>query len=412
MQNLTPIPILPGLNDVPEILEDGPNGALVTQKVNQLVNKSFRPFNTLDDNTNAIERYVDTVNGLDTNTGLTPESPVKTIDKALEIFKTGMVSWNWNTFIYVKGELVAPIDLRGVYAASNDWLNEGTLTLDKWPSESVPFIIKDAPNPDSYLSLQVFIVDGNFVTINLQHCTLLIESGMAFVDNTIYFNNTTISPVSNSFYTSLMIGRGTYYLQGLTIDYTLVPTFLMTIAGIGACATLDGIWTFVGQPSNFFLRVAGGADVVSDFTFNNTDLSILVERGAKLRARPNQLLVVSVDEKSDFEWIYSEKDNDSLVLFFPELIDGRYKIWFPNKKLRLLEYRLSANAGNGTFQMDIGIGFPWGNPLTQTFTSEYEEIVRTLNIDFPPNSWRMFLNVTACTVPLKNVHLQLNYRNY
>ena len=56
MQNLIPVPILFGLNDVPEILEDGPNGAMVTQIVNQLVNKSFRPFNTLDDNNQNYER--------------------------------------------------------------------------------------------------------------------------------------------------------------------------------------------------------------------------------------------------------------------------------------------------------------------------------------------------------------------
>lgn len=416
MQNLTPVPILPGLNDVPEILEDGPNGALVTQKVNQLVNKSFRPFNTLDDNTNAIERYVDTVNGLDTNTGLTPESPVKTIDKALEIFKTGMVSWNWNTFVYVKGELLAPIDLRGVYATSNDWCNEGTLTLDKWPSESVPFIIKDAPNPDRYLSLQVFIVDGNFVTINLQHCTLLIEAAMAFIDNTIYFNQTTISPVGTSFHTSLMFGRGNYYLQGLTIDYSLYPNFLITFGGVGTYARLQNHWNLVHtNTSSSFMRVTGGAEVLCELSLDSgiSSKTISVDSGGKLRCNPGQNnLLVQTDSSSDFQWNDWTKFNYCTTLFFPTLPNGRYKVWTPPRKCRLFEWKLSANDGNGTFQIDIGVGFPWGDSLTQTFTSAYEEITRDINLDMSAGNWPTCLNVSASTVPLTNVLFQINYRNY
>ena len=119
MQNLTPVPILPGLNDISEILEDGPNGAMVTQVVNQLVNKSFRPFNTIDDNNQNYERYLDTVNGSDTNDGLTATTAYKTWDRAIQDFKVGMITDNWSTYLYVRGELQAPLDLRGVYGFSS-----------------------------------------------------------------------------------------------------------------------------------------------------------------------------------------------------------------------------------------------------------------------------------------------------
>ena len=109
MQNLTPVPILPGLNDVPEILEDGPNGAFFTEKVNQLIGKSFRPFNTIDDNNQNYERYLDTVNGSDTKDGLTATTAYKTWDKAIQDFRVGMITDNWSTYLYVRGELQAPL---------------------------------------------------------------------------------------------------------------------------------------------------------------------------------------------------------------------------------------------------------------------------------------------------------------
>ena len=142
MQNLTPVPILPGLNDVPEILEDGPNGAFFTEKVNQLIGKSFRPFNTIDDNNQNYERYLDTVNGSDTNDGLTATTAYKTWDKAIQDFRVGMITDNWSTYLYVRGELQAPLDLRGVYGFSSSEYNNGTITLTKFPDDTENFTFK------------------------------------------------------------------------------------------------------------------------------------------------------------------------------------------------------------------------------------------------------------------------------
>ncbi|MGL5032809.1 MAG: hypothetical protein ACRC6M_03295 [Microcystaceae cyanobacterium] len=415
MQNLTSIPIISEINDLPEILEDGPNGAFVTEKVNQLVQKSFRPFNTLDDNSAPIERYIDTVNGLDTNTGLTPESPVKTIGKVLEIFKTGMISWNWNTFIYVKGQLVAPIDLRGVYATSSDWCNEGTLTITNWPSESVPFVIKDAPNPHRYESLQVFITDGDYVVINLEHCTLLIEKAMVFVDNTIYFSQSTVFPVSDNFSTALMFGKGNYYLTGLTIDYSLVPNFRMTFGGFGCFALLRNYWNLVNTTiPTPIIRVTGGAEVLAAFSFdpNIPVKTISVDTRGKLRCDGQNNLLIETDSTSDFGWNDQAKDNYCNTLTFPTLPDGRYMVWIPPKRCRLLKWKLSASSGSATIQMDVGVGFPWGDPITQTFAN-WEIITRDMNFDTPwESAFSLGLIISGTTAPLTNVFFELIWRDW
>jgi hypothetical protein len=418
MQNLSPVPILPGLNDIPEILDDGPNGAMVTQIVNQLVNKSFRPFNTLDDSSNSIGRYVDTVNGSDTNDGLTVTTAFKTIDKALDFFRTGMVSWNWNTYIWVKGELQTPIDLRGIYATSNDWYTEGTLTIDKFPDEPDNYTITSVDDPDRYLSRQVFIVDGNFVTLYLRNCTLNITSQMVFIDNTIYFDsNVVVKPTVSAETNSILIGRGNYYLQGLKHDYTN-KLFGIHFIGIGCYGLVENSHSFINnQQNNNFMNVRGGAVVKFEASLDSAGFSkTITVQSSKLTCNTNvSNLIVSVDEKSDFSWHDWTKFNLCTTLTFPILTNGRYKVWTPQRRCRLLEWKLSANGGNGTFQTDIGNAdtLKVGAVLTQSFTSAYEEITRSLNVDTPyAGAFSFFLSVTDSTVPLSNVLLQLNYRSY
>ncbi|MGL5032808.1 MAG: hypothetical protein ACRC6M_03290 [Microcystaceae cyanobacterium] len=416
MQNLTAIPIIPEINDFPDILEDGPNGALITQKVNQLVQKSFRPFNTLDDDSAPIKRYVDTIAGSDDNDGLTATTAFKTIDKALDFYRTGMISWNWNCFIYVKGELQAPIDLRGLYATANDWFTEGTLTINKFPDETDNYTITSVSDSGDYLSKQVFIVDGNFISLYLLNCTLNITSQMVFIDNTIYFGVVKIKPTSTARYDAVIIGRGNYYLQRITHDYT-DKLYSIQVVGVGCYLRVNNLQTFVNdQLNNTFLRIRGGAEGKIEATLTTSLNKNIVIENSKVVANVNvPYLLYEADGASDFSWNDWTKFNLCTTLPFATLPNGRYKVWTPQRKCRLLEWKLSASGGNGTFQADIGNAdtLKIGAALTQTFTPAYEEITRSMFLDIPyAGAFPVFLSVTNSTVPLTNVLLQLNYRNY
>ena len=417
MQNLIPVPILPGLNDVPEILEDGPNGAMVTQVVNQLVNKSFRPFNTIDDNNQNYERYLDTVNGSDTNDGLTATTAYKTWDRAIQDFKVGMITDNWSTYLYVRGELQAPLDLRGVYGFSSSEYNNGTITLTKFPDDTENFTFKSVlQTSEEYLSKLAFITDNTNINVYLTSVTFAVTSQLEFhgintsIDNSIFKPTVGQGGLSSRF---IVYGSGIHYEADNTYDFTFTNSSIL-ITGVDCRYQNQGTITPINPPTSTyqFAFIEYGANVSWQAGMNSTvKATISVSSQGKLNMASwaiNWLIQLQAYDV-DFKWIDSGNRVKSLILTFPELTNGRHKIWFPPFKCRLYSYLLSAIEGDATLQMDIGIGYPWGTPITQTFTSANEEIIGILNIDFPPNSWRMFLNVTNSTVPLKNVHLQLNY---
>ena len=420
MQNLIPVPILPGLNDVPEILEDGPNGAMVTQVVNQLVNKSFRPFNTIDDNNQNYERYLDTVNGSDTNDGLTATTAYKTWDRAIQDFKVGMITDNWSTYLYVRGELQAPLDLRGVYGFSSSEYNNGTITLTKFPDDTENFTFKSVvETSEEYLSKLAFITDNTNINVYLTGVTFAVTSQLEFHGINTYIDNSIFKPIapdvgqgglSSRF---IVYGSGIHHEADNTYDFTFTNSSIL-ITGVDCRYQNQGTITPINPPTSTyqFAFIEYGANVSWQAGMNSTvKATISVSSQGKLNMASwaiNWLIQLQAYDV-DFKWIDSGNRVKSLILTFPELTNGRHKIWFPPFKCRLYSYLLSAIEGDATLQMDIGIGYPWGTPITQTFTSANEEIIGILNIDFPPNSWRMFLNVTNSTVPLKNVHLQLNY---
>jgi hypothetical protein len=420
MQNLTPVPILSGLNDVPEILDDGPNGAFVTKVVNELVQKSFRPFNTIDDNNQNYERYLDTVDGSDDNDGLTATTAYKTWDKAIEDFRVGMITDNWSTYLYVRGELQAPLDLRGVYGFSSSEYNNGTITLTKFPDDTENFTFKSVvETSEEYLSKLAFITDNTNINVYLTGVTFAVTSQLEFHGINTYIDNSIFKPIapdvgqgglSSRF---IVYGSGIHHEADNTYDFTSINSSIL-ITGVDCRYQNQGTITPINPPTSTyqFAFIEYGANVSWQAGMNSTvKATISVSSQGKLNMASwaiNWLIQLQAYDV-DFKWIDSGNRVKSLILTFPELTNGRYKIWLPMAKCRLYEYRLSANEGDATLMMDIGIGYPWGTPITQTFTSNYEEVVGALNIDFPANSWRMFLNVTDSTVPLKNVHLQLNY---
>lgn len=420
MQNLIPIPILPGLNDIPEILEDGPNGALVTEKVNQLVQKSFRPFNTIDDNNQNYERYLDTVDGSDTNDGLTAITAYKTWDRAIQDFRVGMITDNWKTYLYIRGELQAPLDLTGVYGFSSSDYNNGTLTLTKFPDDTENFTFKSVVEAsDQYLSKLAFITDNINVNVYLTGVTFAVTSQLEFHGINTWIDGSIFKPIapdgsqSGVYRPFVVYGSGIHAEMDNTYDFTSTSSWIK-ITGVDCRYQNQGTITPINPPTSTyeFAVIDYGANANWQAGMNSTvKASISVRSQGKLNMASwaiNWLIQLQTYD-IDFKWIDSGNRVKSLILTFPELTNGRYKIWLPMAKCRLYEYRLSANGGDATIQMDIGIGYPWGTPITQTFTSNYEEVVGALNIDFPANSWRMFLNVTNSTIPLKNVHLQLNY---
>ena len=420
MQNLTSIPILHGLNDIPEMLEDGPNGALVTEKVNQLIGKSFRPFNTIDDNNQNYERYLDTIDGSDTNDGLTATTAYKTWDKAIQDFKVGMITDNWSTYLYVRGELQAPLDLRGVYGFSSSEYNNGTITLTKFPDDTENFTFKSVLEAsEEYLSKLAFITDNININVYLTGVTFVVTSQLEFHGINTYIDNSIFKPIAPVVGQGGLSGRFIVYGRGIhveadnTYDFTSIRSSIL-ITGVDCRYQNQGTITPINPPTSTyqFAFIECGANVNWQAGMNSTvKATISVSSQGKLNMASwaiNWLIQLQAYDV-DFKWIDSGNRVKSLILTFPELTNGRHKIWFPPFKCRLYSYLLSAIEGDATLQMDIGIGYPWGTPITQTFTSANEEIIGILNIDFPPNSWRMFLNVTNSTVPLKNVHLQLNY---
>lgn len=193
MTNINPIQIFPGINDLPveATALEGCNGSAVVQRVNKLITTHNKPFEVHGDCNTVIEYWVDTVDGLDTNNGLTNTTPYKTLQKALDNLESKAFDDCYYVYIYIKGTVVGELDftnLRSWYMSSS-WA--GALTLDKWPEETAKWTYE----PGRWADLNDYTYKGSWrcdhdraLYVDVYNCKFDIYSLISFSNLSIGFS--------------------------------------------------------------------------------------------------------------------------------------------------------------------------------------------------------------------------------
>ncbi|BFM38910.1 hypothetical protein [Synechocystis sp. LKSZ1] len=134
MSNITPIQIFPGINDLPVEATElaGCNGSAIVARINKLISKT----NYAEECLTEFSLYVDTVDGLDTNDGLTDTTPYKTLQKALGYFSGKCLDDCGYVYIYIKGEITGILDFTEIQSWICGKGVSGLLTLTVWPGDT------------------------------------------------------------------------------------------------------------------------------------------------------------------------------------------------------------------------------------------------------------------------------------
>ena len=375
------------------------------------------PLQIWDDNNERIEFFLDTVGGNDDNDGRSPTTAVKTWDKAISIVKEKRISWNWNTYLRIKGTLQAPLDLQGVYGDSGDWWVQGTLTLTNWTDDN------SSPNwtlegtSDWNTTKLAFITDNDYVTLAFYYATFVRNTLMVFDKIVTYFEDCTFKPATNESYIDFIFGQGWHEFYGtITLDNSADNPILQAF-GTHCYITIhcDLLFTTDLLPGdNTVVRAGKGAFLNIPRFVCNTPNPVLVTLYDGAKAVLGHTVAVNFNRDNNSEIVHSFDFNDCQVTYhnFATLANGRYYIASSPRKGRLIEWNLRARTGNGTFQMDIGQGSPWGDALTGTFTNWEPRLNRSMNFDSPwVTAFNFFMNVSNSS-NLTDVVIQMVWRDY
>lgn len=369
------------------------------------------PTEIWDDNNNAVEFFLDTENGDDSADGRSPTTAVKTWAKAVSILKEKRFSWNWNTYLRIKGTLQAPLDLRGIYGDANDWWTQGTLALHNWDN-SPNWVLEGVA--DWNQSKLAFLQDNDHVNLWIQGATLINKTRLVFDKVSTWFSNVTfVSEVSHS--SALTFGNGYYGLSGtITLNYAQAQFSLLAVGNNTKFQTqCDVHFINASETDRPLLMLRLGASLeVGNLNCQGVSLrQVNIERqSSALLSNWNNVNFIR-DNSSTIKQNIDFNDCQTTVHHFTSMSNGRYLLAMAPRKGRLIEWNLWARSGLGTFQMDVN-GQLWGDPLTGTFSNYEPRLNRAMNFDSPwINAYRFFMNVSNSSA-LTDVVIQLIWRDY
>lgn len=393
-----------------------------------------KPTEIWDDSTVGVNFYLDTVNGNDLNNGLTTLTAVKTLSKAIAVIKAKQVTDNWNTYLSIKGTLVAPFDLTEIFGTS-PW---AALTLQGWAG--VPWTLSNV-TPDA-------VIKFGEVQFDIYDAIMDAREALTFeAEKDIFFNNITFDVYKEmKFKGNIRLGscslksratskdrfvqflEGKYSIYNLTCDYTVKTPAWFDASILFAPAIvskelsriiLAGDYTTIGytsNPSGFFLLEVGTGSFLEYFASvpvaESSSKEIFVS--GELVADPYYLLDgktrFNSSRAKNFSFI-SNTDSDEISYFnFPTMANGRYSLGFSPKTGFLIEWRITAKSGTGTFRMSTGVGYPWGDALTRTFNNYDGAYTVGMGLKAQnANGLNYFLDVSSAS-GLTDIVVQLRHR--
>lgn len=411
MANIPLIEIFPGINDLPteSNSNEGCNGSAVVSRINSIATRLLYPTNYPLAYTEDYSRYLDTVNGSDTNDGLTEGTAYLTFDRAIKDFEGKNVG---DAILYVRGTLTAPLDFRSITPTNFGDLNKNNLRLYPFPTNNDTWkIVTPQADENYYVNPTTFLVSSPAMGLIIDGCTFEAPYLMDFSGCNLWFSGCAFVGFEGNEGTPYVFSKGNFILQSCTaVNQGIAPAF--RFHGRGCTATLsnftsDSLYEFgntftvteraVFTPSGNF-----GEDYPISINYTNG-----IENIVNYPLPDN--LTITTDGASTLKSFTENSNYRYLTFDFPALATGNNKILFiPSTDIVIRLVRRSLLWGTGTLKLQLD-GVDSGITGSVNGTGSIFTIDNLSGVPVTVEANQVISLNATLSVPIENLFLQLAY---